>query len=212
MEANFTKIKVGDYMLKDGTTVNPIEMTEEQEDQAIGVVAYLYEEHKDVFLKGGVKAALKAKGIENPHGIVIALGNAGGEEKYEWSTEEYPSVKKHTTLNEQIFFGLDGVGKTYSLKNIDDFPAFRAAKEYEKEVPAPKNTTGWYLPSVGEWFCMLDNYKDFAEHIGGTWEKYWTSSECDIVYAYSVDFYSRKFIFCDDLIDVTNYVRPILAF
>ena len=211
MKPDYSNIEVGDYMLNDGTTVSPDEMTEEQKSQAIGVVAYLYEEDQNIFLKYGVKAALKTKGVKRPHGIVIALKNAG-KEKYEWSTEDYPTAKRHTTLKEQIYNGSDGLEKTNNLTTIiEDFPAFKVAKEYEKEVHAPKNTTGWYLPSVGEWFCMLDNYKEFSEHIG-EWERYWTSSECDIVYAYSVDFYSRKVIFCDDLIDFTNYVRPILAF
>lgn len=209
MNTNFTNIEVGDYMLNDGTTVSPFEITKEQEDQAIGIVAYLYEEHKNIFLKNGVKAALKAKGIENPKGLVIALKDAG---TYEWCTGNHFAGIGYKSLNEQIAYGVDGVETTDWLPNIDDFPAFKAAKEYEKEVHAPKNTTGWYLPSLGEWFCMLDHYEEFAEYVGA-WDTYWSSSECDYDYAYNVNFYSEvKFIYSDNHIERKNCVRPVLAF
>lgn len=214
VKPDYSNVKVGDYMLKDGTTIRYFEMTEEQEDQAIGVVAYLYEEHRNIFLKGGVKAALKAKGVEKPHGIVIALGNAGGEEKYEWNTgNPFEEIEiEYKSLNEQIFFGLDGVDISDCLIDIEDFPAFKAAKEYEKEVQAPKNTTGWYLPSIGEWFCLLNHYENFPENIGG-WDKYWSSSEGDSNFVYEVDFYSEeKFIYGDNHTKEKNYVRPVLAF
>lgn len=212
MKPDYSNVEVGDYMLKDGTTVSPDEMTEEQESQAIGVVAYLYEEDQNIFLKGGVKATLKAKEVEKPHGLVIALKNAG-KEKYEWSTEDYPTAKRHTTLKEQIYNGSDGLEKTNNLTTIiEDFPAFKVAKEYEQEVPAPKNTTGWYLPSIGEWFRMLDNYKEFSQYISQGMGC-WSSSGYCTDYAYYVGFYSDGgFYYYFYRRNNTNYVRPVLAF
>ena len=211
VKPDYSGVKVGDYMLKDGTTVSPDEITKEQKSQAIGIVACLYEEHKNIFLKDGVKTALKAKGIENPHGLVIALKDAGDGEVYKWSIKDYPTIG-HKTLNEQIFFGLDGMDISDCLIDIDDFPAFKVAKEYEKEVQAPKNTTGWYLPSIDEWLCMLDHYEEFSKYIGQD-GGYWSSSECSSDYAYYVYFFSYgDFYYLNRSRTYTYYVRPVLAF
>ena len=208
MKPDYSNIEVGDYMLKDGTIVCPDEMTEEQESQAIGVVAYLYEEQNNAFLKYGVKDALKAKGIESPHGLVIALKDAGS---YKWSMAMYHRGTGYKVLNAQVFHGEDGVEMTNSLTNIEDYPAFRVAKEYEKEVQAPKNTTGWYLPSVGEWFCMLDNYDKFSKYISQD-GSYWTSSEYSFDCVYDVYFIAGVFCYSFSGRINSKFVRPVLAF
>lgn len=212
VKPDYSNVKVGDYMLKDGTTVSPDEITKEQKSQAIGIVAYLYGEQKNEFLKNGIKAALKAKGIENPHGLVIALNDAGNGEVYKWSKIHNPKAVEYKTLNEQVFHGEDGLEMTNRLTKIEDYPAFKVAKEYEKEVQAPKNTTGWYLPSIGEWFCLLNHYKLFSKYIGQD-GSYWSSSEYSSDYAYHVGFYSDGgFDYSYNIRTNTNYVRPVLAF
>ncbi len=211
VKPDYSKVEVGDYMLKDGTTVNPLYMTSKQESQAIGIVAYLYEEQKNAFLNYGVKSTLRAKGVESPHGLVIALKNADGDGEYKWCKKDYPTIV-FKTLNEQIAYGVDGLEMTDSLTDIDKYPAFQAAKEYEKEVHAPANTTGWYLPSIGEWSCMLNHYEEFSKYIRQD-EGCWSSSEYSSDYAYGVRFTIRGSFYYDCYYRAyTNPVRPVLAF
>lgn len=39
--------------------------------------------------------------------------------------------------------------------SFDNYPAFKASKEYP--APAPATTTGWFLPSSGQWWDILQN-------------------------------------------------------
>ena len=39
--------------------------------------------------------------------------------------------------------------------SLDDYPAFKSAEEYG--VQAPATTTGWFLPSSGQWWDILQN-------------------------------------------------------
>lgn len=211
VKPDYSNVRVGDYMLKDGTTVSPDEITKEQKSQAIGIVAYLYNGCQGITY--GVESALKDKGIEKPHGLVIALKDAGnGKGKYyEWSKVNY-SITGYRDFNGQVFSAVDGLAKTDSLTNIKDYPAFKAAKDYEKEVQAPKNTTGWYLPSIGEWFRMLNHYKEFSQYISQGMGC-WSSSGYCTDFAYYVGFYSDGgFDYSYNIRTNTNYVRPVLAF
>ena len=38
------------------------------------------------------------------------------------------------------------------------YPAFNAVKNFSTQAPA--NTTGWYLPAIGEWYDILENLGD----------------------------------------------------
>lgn len=41
--------------------------------------------------------------------------------------------------------------------NFDNHPAFKAADEHNTACPVPASTTGWYLPSSGQWWDILQN-------------------------------------------------------
>ncbi len=42
---------------------------------------------------------------------------------------------------------------------VSDFNAFKAASKYNAKLPA--NTTGWYLPSVGQMAAILENIEGY---------------------------------------------------
>ena len=145
---------VGDFMLKDGTTVNPDDLSPAQKQNVIGIVAYMYKTESGVRLKEGVKNALNAKGVANPHGLVMSLRYFPAK----WRTSDTPFGELKSTLKDVYATGSDGYTLTTNVWNynkLDEFPAFKATKEFGNKVKAPENTTGWYIPSVGEWIDML---------------------------------------------------------
>ena len=152
----YATIAVGDFMLKDGTTVKPDALKSEQQQNVIGVVAYLYKTEKNARLKEDVKNALKAKGVAAPHGLVMSLKNAAN--KVAWRTSNTPFGELKGTLKEMYDEGADGYTLTTNVwndNNHDEFPAFKVTKEYGTTVKAPVNTTGWYIPSAGEWIDIF---------------------------------------------------------
>ena len=38
-----------------------------------------------------------------------------------------------------------------------NYPAFKAADDYNTTCPVPSTTTGWYLPASGQWWDILQN-------------------------------------------------------
>lgn len=99
------------------------------------------------------------------------------------------------------------------------YPAtYYAVVDYAHKVPSPANSTGWFLPSIGQMWNVYQNRaslfegKTVVSGLKSDW--YWSSSEfCDLpasgalyvsvsggnVYNYSKD-------------DRNSYVRPVLAF
>jgi|WetSurMetagenome_2_1015567.scaffolds.fasta_scaffold02937_4 hypothetical protein len=45
---------------------------------------------------------------------------------------------------------------TYGMAN-SAYPTFQAAKNYSSTVAAPANSSGWYLPSMGQWWDIMTN-------------------------------------------------------
>ncbi len=155
-------LAVGDYMLKDGTTVKPDALQPEQQKDVIGIVAYLYKTENNAHLHDGVKEALKAKGIAEPHGLVMAYKNASGEAQKLCTEPNFNDrlVGSHHDeyIKQNYENGPDGYAVTTKVWNSYDlnyFPAFKVTKEFDTKVHAPENTTGWYIPSIGEWLDML---------------------------------------------------------
>ena len=156
-------LAVGDYMLKDGTTVKPNALKPAQQQDVIGIVAYLYKTENNAHLHDGVKEALKAKGVTAPHGLVMALKNTYNNVQY-WDTYNDWKYKRivgdrDEWIKQNYENGEDGYTVTTKVcddRKLDKYPVLKEAKEYGTKVKAPVlYTTGWYLPSIGEWLDML---------------------------------------------------------
>ena len=99
------------------------------------------------------------------------------------------------------------------------YPAtYYAVVDYETKVKAPTNSSGWFLPSIGQMWNVYQNRTSLFDGKTGVsglqWDWYWSSSESYYdpasdalyVYVYYGDVsYNRK-----DHRDC--YVRPVLAF
>lgn len=108
--------------------------------------------------------------------------------------------------------------------NGADYKAFSAARKFMVELPAGK-TSGWYLPSVGQWAEVVMNLGKAqfkpdgsfdANMVLGNLEKmglkkafYWTSTQVDKNMAWYIDFVTG--VCSGDSKDTRNKVRCIAA-
>jgi len=101
------------------------------------------------------------------HGYAMALKNVNSS-SVSWCSSTYESTQMLTTLTtyDNMTSNFDGFAETNAIKNSDtykkstaetDFSACYSALNYEKEVKTPQNTSGWYLPSSGQWYEILTN-------------------------------------------------------
>lgn len=163
----------------DGTTelldIEPV-LTSENGQTPRTVIGIVYS--TDVTRIG--KAAtdyLKSIGVTTPQGLVMALTNASegcrwgnnGKDENNAVTEGIPFRDNTITLKQQ-YNNVDGYaetrwiidtyGNSNTLKNT--YSAFYQASSYGKEsgtlkYAAPANTTGWFIPSMGQWWDIMSN-------------------------------------------------------
>ena len=150
---DYSQAALGDIMLSDGTLVKADAITEEQKAQAIGIVAFLYSDARGP--KDGVRNALAAKGQTKATGLLLALKNRG---RTQWTpfgshtNEGYTSASLRTAYENNT----DGYTITKDLATKENYEAFKEAVGYETSVPTNKIvSTGWYLPSMGDWIDIL---------------------------------------------------------
>ena len=166
---------VGDFYMSDGTLVGKDEtLTPMQKDACIGIV-YSTDASR---IGEAAKKALKAKGV-TPHGLVMALTNASEGYKWgEYSKDENSGggtgdpFKENTDQLQKQYSNIDGYGETRWI--IDTYTnsgttlrytysAFYYASRYgtadsnTDQYATPSNTTGWFIPSMGQWWDILSN-------------------------------------------------------
>lgn len=116
------------------------------------------------------KAALLKSGV-SPHGLVIAVKNATSGVVWGPSTIQVNSNSNLVSTNAQSYVDIEGKANTQTVwshgsYNSSDFPGFYAIQQcnsgLNSNVPrAPSNTTGWYLPSVGQLWDFIENLAQF---------------------------------------------------
>lgn len=141
-----TAPKVGDILYSDGTWSTKLN----RKKTAIAIVFNV-----------GTSKTDSIKGWKN--GYAMALKNSG--QKKAWATAEgnlqsgrQDYVSADTSLtNPGYMADLDGYTETQALlaNSSATFPAAESATGYA--VAAPETTSGWYLPSVGQWVKILVN-------------------------------------------------------
>ena len=176
------KAQIGDFYCKssDGSTGYLIpgdiaSLTTEQQAACIGIVYCT-----DVKRIGTTATkALNEKGVSSPHGLVMALTNAsdgcrwGNENTNENSSgDEGAPFKDDTDQLQKQYKNVDGYGETHwIIENYesngttlkDTYTAFYHANFYgtvessTEKYAAPSNTTGWFIPSMGQWWDILSN-------------------------------------------------------
>ena len=171
--------RVGDFYCKNSSGEGYLipgdiaQLTEERQAACIGIVY-----STDVNRIGkAAKEVLTDKGI-TPHGLVMALTNASnscnwGNRKDENSNgSEGEPFKENTDKVYKMYKNVDGYGETHWIIDTygndgtalpDTYTAFYHASRYGTaesntgKYAAPSNTTGWFIPSMGQWWDILSN-------------------------------------------------------
>ena len=110
----------------------------------------------------GKKEKEKLGGEDKVHGLVMAVKNANAAEKVIWSNESrYLDLLNDCVSKSNNYSDISGYGNCESIRslegNFDKYPALQAVDGYNTTCPVPTTTTGWYLPSSGQWWDILQN-------------------------------------------------------
>ena len=165
------ELKIGDYFYSDGTWSDG-GLRKIYADGSMHIDYY-----KPVPLRGktvvgivfqtdkyriGKKEKEKLGGEDKVHGLVMAVKNANAAEKVIWSNESrYLDLLNDCVSKSNNYSDISGYGNCESIRslegNFDKYPALQAVDGYNKTCPVPTTTTGWYLPSSGQWWDILQN-------------------------------------------------------
>ena len=176
----FANAQVGDFYCKNDKNEGYLipgdvpSLTDAQQAACIGIVY-----STDVSRIGAAATkVLENQGI-TPHGLVMALTNASdGCQWGEYNKDENRGgadgapFKENTGTLQKQYNNIDGYGETHwiidTYKNSgnalkDTYTAFYHASRYGTtesstgKYAAPSNSTGWFIPSMGQWWDILSN-------------------------------------------------------
>ncbi len=98
-------------------------------------------------------------GEGNVHGLVMSVKNAATDQR--WGPYGKDEGLTKCTTKAQNYNDISGYGNCKHIRNtrgsFADYPAFLAANDYNTTCPVPAATTGWFLPSSGQWWDILQN-------------------------------------------------------
>ena len=181
IEYSLADARVGDFYCKNSSGEGYLipgdiaQLTEERQAACIGIVY-----STDVNRIGkAAKEVLTDKGI-TPHGLVMALTNASnscnwGEPFRDENSNgsEGEPFKENTDQLQKQYNNVDGYGETHWIIDTygrngntalqDTYTAFYHTSRYGTaesntgKYAAPSNTTGWFIPSMGQWWDILSN-------------------------------------------------------
>ncbi|RHJ48258.1 fimbrillin family protein [Bacteroides sp. AM10-21B] len=171
-------LQAGDFYMKDGSLIGKNEsLSAAQQVNCIGIV-FCTDASR---IGAGEKTKLKDLGVTAPHGLVMALTNASDGCKWgDYTKDENadgqsgePFKENIATLQKQ-YNDINGYAETHwigdkikgsaeSSYTADTYKAFDVALNYgatteTAQYAAPEKTTGWFLPSMGQWWDILENF------------------------------------------------------
>lgn len=165
------ELKIGDYFYSDGTWSDGglrkiyadgsmhIDYYKPVPLRGKTVVGIVFQTDKS---RIGKNEKEKLGGENKAHGLVMAVKNANAAEKVIWSNESrYLDLLNDCVSKSDNYSDISGYGNCESIRslegNFDKYPALQAVDGYNTTCPVPTTTTGWYLPSSGQWWDILQN-------------------------------------------------------
>lgn len=159
------ELKIGDYFYSDGTWSDG-GLRKRYEDGSMGTAdpKPAPEEGKTVvgivFQTDPSRIGAKEKEkLGAVHGLVMSVKNAAIDQKWGPVSQNEGLPKCYTKA--ENYKDISGYGNCEHIRsnrgNFDNYPAFKAADDYNKVCPVPETTTGWYLPASGQWWDILQN-------------------------------------------------------
>lgn len=170
--------EVGDYYLSDGSLADGDgELTPQQKDACLGIVFST----DPARLSPLAEEALMSSGADKFHGFVICVVN--NSEGCSWGQldvdvnedgNEGEPFFDNTATAAMMYDNIYGYEETswmlekISAGELDDYyyMAFAQVPAFNSDTSAfvaPAKTTGWFLPSIGQWWDVLENLGGIEE-------------------------------------------------
>lgn len=151
--------RIGDfYCTKDNGTTGYLIPKEADETtvQAAKVVGIVFQTDKS---RIGAKEKEKLGGEGNVHGLVMAVKNIATRQA--WGLFGMDEGLTTCRTKADNYNDISGYGNCEHIRanrgSFANYPAFKAAYDYNTTCPVPATTTGWYLPASGQWWDILQN-------------------------------------------------------
>ena len=167
---------IGDFLCSDGSVITPEEVSTSNKTPI--AIIFSTETSATDRAHGWNYYAMALKNVHSS-------GSTVGD--YEWANSESDIIGILNTSNstwQTSSSDMEGYTNTTYL-NSTAYPAGYAAKTtYASQVTAPSNTSGWFLPSSGQWYNILVNLggmaaePDFSHMWNGDSPSNFTSSIC----------------------------------
>ncbi len=129
-------------------------LTNPTTNEARTVVGIVFQTDPD---RIGAKEKEKLGG--NARGLVMSVKNAATNQK--WGPYGRDEGLKKCSTKADNYNDISGYGNCEHIRTnhsgFDNYPAFKAADDYNASCPVPAATTGWYLPSSGQLWDILRN-------------------------------------------------------
>ncbi len=146
-ETAFTpSLRIGDYFYSDGTYSTNLNTTK----TVIGIVFQTNPRR----IGQVEKDALAAKGVSEPHGLVMSIKNAATSVK--WSNSYQDTALEDCPTIADNYKDISGLKNTTTIGTGDEFPAFKAIDDFNGDNPVPSNATQWFLPSSGQLWDLIE--------------------------------------------------------
>ena len=151
--------RIGDfYCTKNNGTTGYLIPKEADETtvQAAKVVGIVFQTDKS---RIGAKEKEKLGGEGNVHGLVMAVKNIATRQA--WGLFGMDEGLTTCRTKADNYNDISGYGNCEHIRanrgSFANYPAFKAADDYNTTCPVPSTTTGWYLPASGQWWDILQN-------------------------------------------------------
>lgn len=196
---SFSDAKVGDFYCKRSNNMSYLiprdaTLTLEQQGACIGIVLKVGKDDSGSW-QDNCQYKFKDTNIEmsDIHGYVLALYDANDGNECQWGSE---GTRVGTNTEDLGFYGYMNTQTIISFNQgrngtlLSAFPAtYYATDGYEDKCSAPDNSSGWFLPSVGQCIYWRNNKTELLTQVKKatgnntySWmEEYWSSSEDDFL-------------------------------
>lgn len=138
-------LAIGDYYLNDGSVIPNTTTNKYLLDKTIGVIF-------------STSTSATDKGHGWTHGYAMALKNAAKD--IIWGPNTVDTPIPNISSESEIKNSMDGYTETHLINNTytlspTNYPVFYYALNYN--VTTPQGSSGWYLPSIGQWYSIIVN-------------------------------------------------------
>ena len=147
--------QLGDPLWSDGTYGRLLPA--DPDTYIVGIIVYVNHNYTDPD-KAAIDDAITEKDAGFGHGLVMALHNAAKDVPWSDSTGKVKCTDNFVTKPKQTLLAanLSGYTNTNSIiSTLGDGAVSAASRAKAYPVEVPSNTTGWFLPTIGQWMYTI---------------------------------------------------------